>query len=44
MGPYMGSVRGPRLTYCQDLHQINQIRPGSDLSKVGPKPVFDFTA
>jgi hypothetical protein len=40
---YMGSVEGPRLTDCQELHQISQIRLDGDLSQISLKPVFDLT-
>jgi hypothetical protein len=40
---YMGSVKGPRLTDCQELHQISQIRLDSDLSQISPKPVSHLT-
>ena len=40
---YMGSVRGPRLTDCQESHQISQIRPDDELSQVSPKAIFDLT-
>jgi hypothetical protein len=41
--PYMGSVEGPRLTDCQELHQISQIRLDGGLSQISLKPVFDLT-
>jgi hypothetical protein len=40
---YMGSVEGPRLTDCQELHQISQIRLDGDLNQISPKPVSDLT-
>jgi hypothetical protein len=40
---YMESVEGPRLTDCQELHQISQIRLDGDLNQISPKPVSDLT-
>ena len=40
---YMGSVEGPRLTDCQELYQINQIRLDGDLNQISSKSVFDLT-
>jgi hypothetical protein len=39
----MGLVEGPRLTDCQELHQISQIRLDGDLSQISLKSVFDLT-